>query len=77
MSRNPVIQKFFKVEIRNEAFGGIAPSTLDSAYDSLSQASPDVVRDWCRGNRKRLLKKLETLRQQLGGGTLLMELLPC
>jgi hypothetical protein len=36
---------FFSVEIRNT--GGVQPATLSSALDSLLQATPDIVSDWC------------------------------
>jgi len=40
------MSKFFNVEIRNEAQGGISPSTLGSAHDSIEQAPHDVLASW-------------------------------
>lgn len=46
MVRDTNLDEFFYIEIRNEDNGGIRPSTLHSAVDSLTQAPDDVVDEW-------------------------------
>ena len=43
------LDHFFKVEIENEVHGGVSPATLNSAIDSLTQASDDVIAAWFNG----------------------------
>ena len=73
---------FFEVEIRNESEGGVSPSTLQSACDSLSQAPDDVIISWCDDDVVRdhetvanFIDSVETLRKQWGENTLLEDLL--
>lgn len=54
---------FFRVEIRNEAEGGVSPATLQSAADSMAQAPVNVFCSWCeveveRGDLGRELGRL-------------------
>jgi hypothetical protein len=72
---------FFEVEIRNEADGGISPSTLNSAWDSLQQAPEDVIIEWCDDNSvndatgvKEFRDHIQWMHQKLGGETLLEDL---
>jgi hypothetical protein len=74
---------FFEVEIRNEENGGISPSTLDSAWDSLAQAPDDVIIEWCDDDTvndetgvKEFRDHIQFMHQKLGGDTLLDDLLP-
>lgn len=43
---SPELYRFFQVELANEPAGGVSPSTLDSAHDSLCQAPEEVIRTW-------------------------------
>jgi hypothetical protein len=43
---NEPLRAFFEVEVRNEDYGGVRPSTLDSAVDSLLQAPDETLTDW-------------------------------
>jgi len=53
------LRRFFEVEIRNEDHGGVRPSTLESALESLEQAPDDVIEDWSGGG------SLEDLRNEI------------
>jgi hypothetical protein len=73
---------FFEVEIRNEDQGGVSPATIDSALDSLIQAPPDVIVEWCNEGTVRdeslvpeFVDSIRHLRDHFGGNTTLEELL--
>ena len=42
------LRNFFEVEIRNEAFGGVSPSNLNSAWESWRQAPVWVLYSWTK-----------------------------
>jgi hypothetical protein len=70
------IKEFFLTEIRNESFGGDSPATLDSAAGTLAQAPIDVIAEWAKTeNPEAIVKKVEELRVQMGGSTLLKDLI--
>jgi hypothetical protein len=43
------LRRFLKAEIANESNGGVSPTTLESALDSLDQMPPDVLGDLVSG----------------------------
>lgn len=57
VSRN--LKNLFEVEIRNERFGGISPSTVSSALDSFQQAPKKVLRSWTKTRTNKDLGKVE------------------
>ena len=54
-------KEFFRAEIRNEQNGGISPSTLYSALDSLNQYPDDYFEQDFKVNRKDEEKKIKAL----------------
>jgi len=66
---NKTTLNFFKAEIRNEKNGGISPSNLSSALDSLNQYPKDYfILDF--GLTKSLMKqRLKNLIKKYGGNT--------
>lgn len=70
------LRNFFEVEIRNENFGGVSPSTLNSASDSLFQAPDDVIADWAKTEDVAALKlEFNRVMLNLGGETKLEDIL--
>jgi hypothetical protein len=74
---------FFEVEIRNEREGGVSPSTLGSACESLEQAPEDVIIDWCDDDTvtdgeqvNEFITSVQGLVSLHGEDCLLIELLP-
>ena len=74
---------FFDVELRNEREGGVSPSDLNSAIESLEQAPEDIVIGWCDDEAVHddqtvhdFFDSLKSLRKTYGGDTLLKDLLP-
>ena len=68
-------KRLFEVEIRNEDLGGVRPSTLGSAQDSLSQAPDDVVAEWTGTNLNGITQEMNELIKKYGNDELLQDLL--
>lgn len=72
---NDDLRRFFDAELANEADGGVSPSTISSAIDSLSQAPDDVVTRWMANDPVRSLIALAQITDLVGTETELGDLL--
>ena len=76
LNHQPGLTALFEAEIRNENNGGVRPSTLSSAIDSVMQMPDDILDDMTGDESRGVLVALLMLRDRLPGSTRLEELLP-
>lgn len=72
---NEDVRDFFMAEIANERDGGVTPSTLSSAIDSVAQAPDYVLERVLKNGVADSMRVLLVLRDMLPGDTLLIDLL--
>lgn len=76
------LKNIFEVEIRNEDLGGVSPSTLESALDSVLQAPYNIVAEWAKAKdtkdqliRRNAIAEIRRLIKKYGGVKELKELI--